>query len=148
MPEAETVASGESSRAGTVTGTFSMTQADDGVAQRIMEKESGGKANKRYSYLEHRWTFSLPSSQGYVVHANAWSGGSSDGDTFRFEYSTDGGRRWYSMFTVSSTSSSNAQSFAIPGTQSGTLLVRVIDTNRVAGQLSLDSVYVDHLYLD
>jgi len=148
LPEAETVASGESSRAGSVTGTFSLTQADDGAAQRIMERESGGKANKRYSYLEHRWTFSLPSSQGYVVHANAWSGGSADGDTFRFEYSTDGGRRWYSMFTVSSTSSSNEQSFAIPGTQSGTLQVRVIDTNRVAGQLDLDSVYVDHLYLD
>jgi hypothetical protein len=149
LPESSgTVASGETARTGTVTGTFSLTHANDGAAQRIMEKESGGKADKRYSYLEHRWTFSLPTSQAYVVHANAWSGGSADGDVFRFEYSTDGGRRWNLMFTVSSTSNSNEQTFALPGTQSGTLLVRVIDSNHVAGQLSLDSIYIDHLYLD
>lgn len=147
-PSGDIVASGELARAGTVSGTFANTQSNDGVSQFITEQISGGKASKRYSYLEHRWTFNLASSQSVTVHANAWSGGSSDGDSFAFEYSVDNGRRWNSMFTVSSTSSANTQSFAIPGTQSGTVLVRVIDTNRSAGQLDFDTVYVDHLYMN
>ena len=141
------MASGDTSRTGTVDGTYADTQANDGVSQSITEKLSGGKASKRYSYLEHRWSFSLASSQSVTVYANAWSGGSGDGDSFEFEYSVDNGRRWRSMFTVSSTSSSNTQSFAIPGTQSGTVLVRVVDSDRTAGQLELDTVYVDHLYM-
>ncbi len=142
------VASSETAKAGTVSGTFSDTHSDNGVFQSITERESGGKANKRYSYLEHRWSFELASPQSVVVHANAWSSGSSDGDQFKFEYSTDGGRRWNSMFSVSATNNSNAQSFALAGSQSGTLMIRVVDSSRSAGQLGLDTVFIDHLYLD
>ena len=142
------LASGETLRAGTVSGDFNDTHSDDGVFQSITEQASGGKSSKRYSYLEHRWSFDVASSQNVVVHANAWSSGSGDGDEFKFEYSVDGGRRWKSMFTVSSTNSANEQSFAISGAQSGTVIIRVIDSNHTAGQLDMDTVFVDHLYLD
>lgn len=146
--ETAIVASADSSKAGTVSGDFNDTHSDDGVFQSITERESGGKPSKRYSYLEHRWDFVLNSSQSVVVHANAWSGGSRDGDQFKFEYSVDNGRRWKSMFTVSSTSSSNEQSYAIPGSVSGNLIIRVVDSNHAAGQQDFDTVYIDHLYLD
>jgi hypothetical protein len=148
-PAVAVVASSDTAVAGAVSGTYSATQSDDAAFQSIREVESSGKTiNKRYSYLEHRWNFSLGSSQNVVVKTNAWSSGSSDGDQFKFEYSVNGGSSWSTLFTVSSTSSGNIQSFAIPGAQSGSLIVRVIDTNRVAGKRELNTVYVDRLYLE
>ncbi len=82
-----------------------------------------------------------------TLYANAWSSGSTDGDTFNFQYSLNGGGSWTTAFTVSLTSTGNIQSFAIPGAQSGTIIVRVIDTNRVAGHRERNTVFVDHLYL-
>ncbi|MCU0991010.1 MAG: metallophosphoesterase, partial [Xanthomonadales bacterium] len=45
--------------AGSVSGSFANTQADDGVVQSITERESGGKRNTRYSYLAHTWRFQV-----------------------------------------------------------------------------------------
>ncbi|MBT8064024.1 MAG: DNRLRE domain-containing protein, partial [Gammaproteobacteria bacterium] len=41
--------------AGSVSGNFSDTHGDDGAVQSITERESGGKKNNRYSYLQHTW---------------------------------------------------------------------------------------------
>ncbi len=147
-PVSEVVASSDTAVAGAVSGTYSATQSDDAAFQSILEVVSGGKPNKRYSYLEHRWNFSLGSNKNVVVHANAWSSGSSDGDQFKFEYSVNGGSSWSAVFTVSSTSNSNVQTFAIPGAQSGSIIIRVVDTNHVAGKLELNTVYVDRLHLE
>jgi len=148
-PVVEVVASSDTAVAGVVSGSYSATQSDDAAFQSIREVASGGKPSKRYSYLEHRWNFSLgSSSSNVVVHANAWSSGSSDGDQFKFEYSVNGGSSWSTLFIVSSTSNSNVQTFAIPGAQNGSIIIRVVDTNRVAGKLELNTVYVDLLYLE
>jgi chitodextrinase len=147
-PAGQVVASSDTVIAGVVSGTYSATQSDDAAFQSIREVESGGKKGKRYSYLEHRWNFSLSSSQNVVVTTNAWSSGSGDGDQFKFEYSVNGGRSWGALFTINSTSNSNVQTFAIPGAQSGSLIVRVVDTNRVAGKLEMNTVYVDRLCLE
>jgi chitodextrinase len=146
-PPAPIVASSETLVAGTVNGTYTNTQSDDGTLESIAERDSSGKTSTRYSYLEHRWNFTLGSSQVVTLYANAWSGGSTDGDTFSFQYSLNGGGSWTTAFTVSSTSTGNIQSFAIPGAQNGTIIVRVIDTNRVAGHRERNTVLVDHLYL-
>jgi len=131
-----------------VSGTFTNTQTDNGSVESITERESSaGAKSTHYTYLEHRWTFTLASSQTVTLYANAWSGGSTDGDTFDFQYSLNGGGNWTTAFNVSSTSSSNVQSFAIPGVQSGTIMVRVIDTNRAAGHREKNKVSIDHLYL-
>lgn len=57
--------------AGSVSGGYTNTHADDGVAQSITETESGGKPASRYSYLEHRWAFSIASGATATVYANA-----------------------------------------------------------------------------
>jgi hypothetical protein len=141
----EYFAAGEESVSGSVNGNYTDTHADDGIVQAITEIESGGKPSNRYSYLEHRWTFNVGSGSETTVHANAWSGGSRDGDTFDFEYSLDGGSSWHFMFNIASTASSNRVSFRMPGSPDGTVLLRVIDTNRAAGSRFRDTVYVDQL---
>lgn len=146
-PEGDFVATSSTTISGSVSGSYTNTHADDSSTQAITEVLSGGKPNSRYSYLEHRWVFALGAGATTTVLANAWSGGSSDGDSFRFEYSLNGGSTWQAMFTVSSTSSSNKQSFQLPGNPSGTLLLRVVDTNRSRGATQLNKVYIDHLLI-
>jgi PKD repeat protein len=79
-----------------------------------------------------------------MLHANAWSGGSADGDQFTFAWSTNNSN-YQPLFTVSNTNPANIQGAPIPA--SGTIYIRVTDTNRQSGNSALDTVYVDHLYI-
>ncbi len=130
--------------AGSVSGGFSDTHSDDGTVQVITERESGGKKNNRYSYLDHRWKFSVAAGASVTVYANAWSGGSTDGDEFVFAWSTDN-NNFTELFTVSTTASSNVQSAQIPA--SGTVYIRVTDTDQTSGNRNLDSVFIDQLFI-
>jgi len=131
--------------AGTVSGTFADTHGDDeGDVQSITERESGGKKNERYSYLSHTWRFTVAPGSAVTLYANTWSEGSSDGDTFRFAWSPDN-VNFDDLFTVSSTSPANVQIAAIPA--SGTIYLRVTDTDQGAGNRGLDTVFVDQLYI-
>jgi PKD repeat protein len=130
--------------AGSVNGTFASTHGDDGVAQTITERESGGKRNTRYSYLSHTWRFQVAPGSSISLNANAWSGGSSDGDAFVFAWSGDN-VSFTNLFTVGSADPGNVQSAAIPA--SGALYVRVSDSNRQAGNLGLDTIFIDQLYI-
>jgi PKD repeat protein/murein DD-endopeptidase MepM/ murein hydrolase activator NlpD len=130
--------------AGTVNGTFHNTHEDDSTIQSITERESGGKKNGRFSYLSHSWRFTVSSASMVTVIANAWSGGSSDGDTFEFEWSTDNSN-FNPLFTVSETHSSNVESAVIAA--SGTLYIRVTDTDQTLGNRAKDTVFIDHLII-
>jgi len=139
------VALADVSTIGTSSGNYLNTQSDNGQTQALTEVLStSGSANKRYSYLQHVWQFSVAPGTTVTLNANAWSGGSTDGDQFRFAWSSNGST-YNTLFTVSSTSSANVQSATIPA--SGTIYIRVIDSNRKAGKTALDTLYVDHLYI-
>ena len=146
-PFIDFTAGSETVVAGTVSGNYTSTTTDNGVAESITEALSGGQPAKRYSQLEHRWNFNLSAGISATLVANAWSSGSTDGDTFNFQYSTNGGSSWTTMFNVSSTSNGNVQSFVLPGAPSGAVIVRVVDSNRTAGATALNTVSVDHLYI-
>lgn len=146
-PFTDFVASSDSPVAGSVQGSVADTRSNNGSAQSITERESGGRKNRRYSYLEHRWSFSVSAGDTVTVYANAWSGGSSDGDSFEFQYSLNNGSSFSPLFTVSSTQNGNLQSAMIAGAPSGGILIRVVDTDQTAGALSLDTVHVDHLFI-
>ena len=140
-------ANGESIVAGSVSGNYTYTFNDDGSRQAITEIESGGKPSSRYTYLEHRWSFNISAGATATVYANAWSSGSSDGDNFRFEYSLNNGASFLTLFTVSATSSGNLQMAAIPGTPSGSIIIRVVDTDQSSGQREANTINVDQLYI-
>ena len=140
-------ASGDIPVAGSVTGSYTATLADDGSVQSITERESGGKKNSRYSYGEHHWTFSLPSGGTEVmVSVNAWQSVSSDGDSFDFAWSPDGSN-WTHMFNVAGTSDGVPVTFGLPAGTGGTVYIRVKDTDRTSGHRSKDTIYVDFLQI-
>ncbi len=143
----EHVADSDTAVVGSVNGAVGNTYTDNGQAQSITEIESGGKPSIRYTYLEHRWNFNISLGASATVYANAWSGGSTDGDTFDFEYSLNGGGSWNFMFNISATSNANTRSFQLPGTPSGSVIVRVVDTDKSRGARETNTVWVDHLYI-
>jgi len=130
--------------AGTVNGTFSDTINDDSDIQRIIERESGGKKNNRYSYLSHTWRFAAASGSMVTFMTNAWSSGSNDGDVFDFAWSTDNINFTY-MFSVSSTDTNNVQSAAILA--NGVLYIRVTDSDRTPGNRELNSISIDQMFV-
>jgi hypothetical protein len=141
------LATSEIAKSGTVIGSYQSTHFNDGSTQSIREVESGGRPANRYSYLEHVWTFDILSGTSIVLHTNAWAPASSDGDTFIFAYSTDD-LNYIDMFTIVSTSDDeNYATYSLPPTLSGPVYIRVKDSDRSAGNRALDTIYVDHMYI-
>jgi PKD repeat protein len=135
---------GETLVAGTVSGSYLATVEDGGSVETIMERESGGKKSSRYSYLEHRWTFDIPSGTSASVLVNAWQSASSDGDGFELAWSTNGSD-WRAMDGAVMASDGTPLSFDLDTGISGTVYVRAIDTNRDPLNLGLDILSVDYL---
>ncbi len=134
--------------AGSVSNNYTDTRASDGIYQSITERESGGKRQNRYSYLEHKWTFDATPGSAVAFHLEAHATASSDGDEFVFAYSTDDSN-YVDMLTVTKTSDDNSyQTYALPGSINGTVYVRVRDTDRGRGNRSRDTISVDHMYIE
>lgn len=133
--------------AGSVSGSLSGTWADgDGSVQAITERESGGKPQSRYTYLEHQWNFSIGSGDMATVVVNAWMSGPNAGESFDLHYSVNGGNfQW--LMTVSSTDVNNLQMAALPGAPSGSITLRVTDTLQQTGNRDANTFHVDHLYI-
>ncbi|MCD4831421.1 MAG: hypothetical protein K8R02_06385 [Anaerohalosphaeraceae bacterium] len=52
------------------------------------------------------------------------------------------------MLTVSKTADNDAyQSFVLPVSTSGTVHIRVKDTDQTASNKVLDTIYIDHMYI-
>ncbi len=138
------VANSETANRGTLSGTYTATHADAGAVQTITEVGSGGPKRRRQQSYSHVYNFSVVGGAGGVMlTANAWVSGSEGAN---FDYSVDGGSSWTSMFTVSSNSSANSQSFLFPGGTSGTVQVRVSDATQTNGE-AVDSVSIDYLVI-
>jgi hypothetical protein len=138
---------GETAIAGTVTGTYPDTAANDSVAEIITERSSGGKPQNRYDYLEHKWLFNVQPGSALTFFVNAWSAPSSDGDTFVFSYSTDN-TNFVDMVTVSDETDSDMYlTYMLPANLGGTIYIRVTDTDRSKGNNARDSITIDHLFI-
>ena len=140
-------ASAQTTTAGTVTGSYTATHASDNAYQAIQEVLSAGAASKRYSYLEHRWTFALTSGTSPVFWLEAHHTANSEGDDFVFAYSTNG-TSYTDMVTVTKTVDNGTyQTFALPANVTGTVYVRVRDANRTRRLTVLDTVSVDDMFI-
>lgn len=131
---------------GTVFGTYTNTHASDNAYESITEVESGGKPTNRYSLLEHKWTIDVTGGQTVTFYVEAYQSASTDGDKFDFEYSTNDDSYSY-LLTVNSTSEM-VYSAGIPNTFSGTVYIRVKDTDRTKGNGPLDTIYIDEMYIE
>lgn len=140
------LAQSQTTSEGSVSGGISNTHTDNDLVQTITEQQSGGNPRKRRSSLSHRWTFSVSPGSSMTLTANAWSNGSNDNDDFQFQWSADGSS-YTNAFLVSSTSTGNTQSAALPTNLNGTVYVRVIDTDNSQGNSATDSVSIDYLVI-
>ncbi len=133
--------------AGTIGGSYTNTFQSDDVYETITEKLTGGKPSVRYSMLEHKWTFSISSATTVTFYIEAFKTPSGDGDNFVFAYSLDDST-YTDMVTVTSTTDSDTlQSYVLPGGTSGTVYIRVKDTDHTAGNLNIDTISIDRIYI-
>jgi hypothetical protein len=142
------VANGETTIAGTVTGgSYLDTQTSDNVYEAIQEIESGGKPTNRYSHLEHKWTINVTGGDSVTFFVEAYNTANSEGDDFIFAYSTDD-VSYTNMVVVNKTADDdNQQSFELPSSISGTVYIRVTDSDQTQGNRALDTVYIDHMFI-
>ena len=132
---------------GSMQGSYVQTLSSNDARQTLSEATSNGNPARRRSSAEHRWAFSIPSAAPaamLVVEASRTN--NSEGDDFRFEYSPDGSS-FAPILTVNS-SVEQVYSALLPDVPSGTVYVRVVDTNNDQGNSSIDSVSIDELYIE
>jgi hypothetical protein len=108
----------------------------------VLEEElyAGGKRSR----LEHRWTFSNVSG-GVSFSVKAYRSGAFD--NFEFSYSTDLST-WTPMLTLTNTDSmAPAETFVFSAPLSGTVYVRVQDSDRSRKESTQDTLSVDKLVI-
>ena len=134
---------------GGIENDYTYTHTSDDTYEGITEKESGGKPANRYTYLEHKWTIDVEAGyNSYVFNIETYHTANSEGDDFVFAYSTDD-TTYTNMVTVTKTSDDNAyQTYTLPNTLSGTVYIRVLDTDQTSGNRAADTVYIDHMYIE
>jgi N-acetylneuraminic acid mutarotase len=140
----------EASVYGTVSGDLTATAASDGVYESITEEESsGGPPSNRRSLLEHRWTIDVAPGDRIELHVEGSRSSSPDGDDFVFEYSDDGGASWnaIAMSTLPLADDQVDRVGTLPNTLAGSVIFRVVDTNRDEGHLELDELTIDELFV-
>ena len=145
---ADDTANGETSINSEVrSGSYLDTVTLNGVVEQLRELRTGGPPSQRVSYLDHEWTFNVAGGSSVAFHLRAWQSNSSDGDNFRFSWSSDG-VNFQNMMTVSGTSDPGVYSvFNLPAGTSGTVYVRVEDTDRTSGNGNRDDLFVDHMFV-
>ena len=143
----DNTATNDLAAAGTITGSYINTQVNDNSYESIREILSGGKPANRYSYLEHKWTINVSGGTSVTFYLKAYKTANADRDDFIFAYSTDN-INYSNMLAVTKTSDDGLyQTYSLPNTLSGTVYIRVVDTDRTAGKTSLDNIYIDHMFI-
>ena len=122
-------------------GDLTNTYASDDSYEAITEEKYAGNRSR----LEHHWTFNVTGGKTVTFFVEAYH--DSTVEDFVFEYSTDAAT-WIPMLTITKTADDDvAQSFELPSTTSGTVFVRVVDTDR-SKDVTLDSLYVDDMWIN
>lgn len=132
---------------GTITsGSYVSTANSDNVYEAIREIRQGTTSTGR-SLLEHKWTINVTGGSAVSFHVEAYRTANSEGDNFVFAYSTDN-LTYTNLLTVTKTADNNTlQSATLPSTLSGTVYIRVQDTDRTKGRTSLDTIYIDQMFI-
>ena len=136
----------QTTNAGNITGSINLLSADDGQAQQVTERESGGRKRNRYSYLDHSWFINVQSGSLVTLYVNAWMTPSSDSDQMRISYTSPQGSN-NNLLTFSGTSDTGLIAIPLPNNTSGNVEINLVDTNRTPGNRSLDTAFVDALYI-
>ncbi|MFN9754865.1 MAG: hypothetical protein ACK58X_00480 [Planctomycetota bacterium] len=134
------VATGQVTNHGTITGAFSLTHTDNASYQRLTERTASNRNS-----LQYDWTIAnVPATGTRTLRIQAYRTVSADNDTFIVQVKN--GNSFVNAITVSKTSDDNVyQTYVLPSTVSGTVTVRVIDSDDRLNVTGNDSLFVDHL---
>jgi len=126
-------------------GSFVATQQSDDVAEELREMITGGSPKSRKSLLDHVWRFDVAGGNAYQLAVEAWHTPNSEHDDFQFSWSRDD-QSYTPLLTVTAVADDDSVLLA-PFTvdASGTLYLRVEDTDETAGAKSPDSLFVDSI---
>ena len=126
-------------------GSFVATHQSDGVAEELREMVTNGSPKSRKSLLDHVWRFDVAGGHNYQLAVEAWHSANAEHDDFRFSFSRDD-QAYTPLMTVSAVADDDGVQLAsFPVDASGTLYVRVEDTDETAGAKLPDSLFVDYL---
>ncbi len=128
---------------GVVSGSFTATQGDDGSYQTITERTA-----KRRNSLQHEWRITnVPSSGTRTLRVQAHRTVSPDNDTFIMQVRVGGS--WTTAVTVTKTSDDNVyQEWVLPSGASGTVRIRVRDSDNSRNAVGNDVLSVDHIVIE
>ncbi len=140
------LANGEFTIDGEVTiGSYLDTHFDDGVFETVREELTHGNPANRTSLLEHKWTFNVQDGTGITLQARAIS----YEEDFDFAWSLTDGNDYedagHFIGTILSGGDEQTLDLVLPAAISGTVYVRVIDTDRTPGNTNLDRVFIDFI---
>jgi hypothetical protein len=147
-PIADSHASGQTTIAGTVTGTLAGTQVSDNQVETIREVlSSGGGPQNKFSLLEHRFTFNVAAGSERQLHVEGFRSNSADSDDFRIEFSIDGGTYFYALPLSLPLFDDDVDQIVTLGGTGSSVIVRIVDTNHAQGTQSLDTVSIDEIWI-
>lgn len=122
---------------GTVTGTFTNTQACDSSSELVKEKKIGTAR-----YLDWVWAIPLTTGTAHTVQIVA---SSTSATNMRFEWGTASSGPWTTMFnSASSMNCVTPQTFSLPSNQTGTIYIHAVTINNAADAV-LDTLTVDSI---
>lgn len=126
-------------------GSYLATHDSDGTPEALREVLSGGKPKTRRSLLDHVWRFDVAGGGNYQLAVEAWHTPNLEHDDFVFSFSRDD-VHFTPLITVTAVADDDTVQLAsIPVDASGTIYVRVEDTDETPGWKVLDTVFVDSL---
>ncbi|MDH3629248.1 MAG: discoidin domain-containing protein, partial [Acidobacteriota bacterium] len=126
---------------GSISGDYTRTFSIDGNYEVLYEVVQGQR-----SQLDHRWDFDVAPGPAVTFRVEAFRYTSTDGDDFEFQYSTDNVN-----FTTVATATAYGYFSAtvpLPATLSGTVYVRLRDTDRTQGNTTTDQIMVNYLAIE
>ncbi|MCK4329060.1 PQQ-binding-like beta-propeller repeat protein [candidate division WOR-3 bacterium] len=133
---------------GTRSGSYLDTWVSDNIYESIEEQESKGNPNRRYSYLEHKWTIFVGAGNHITFYIEAYHTGNLEEDDFTFAYSTDD-INYTDMLTVTKTVDDDmCQSFQLLPSMGDTVYIRVKDTDQTPGNNVLDDIFIDYMFIE
>ena len=131
------VATAESAGFGTVTGTYVATQASDDVLQAVTESGYGGTRSR----LEHEWIFEVGSCSNPTITVEARHNATAE--TFDFSWADDV-TSFTDFWTMPGGAAENSTTTSV-ASLSGTVTVRVNDSDQSRREPSLNTVWIDHM---
>ncbi len=134
------MATGAVANHGTITGAISLTHTDNASYQQLTERTASNRNS-----LQYDWTIAnVPATGTRTLRIQAYRTVSADNDTFLIQVRN--GNSFVNAVTISKTSDDGVyQTYVLPSTVSGTVTIRVIDSDNRLNVTGNDSLFVDHL---